>query len=918
MAPKGKETLLELCSSSLKLGNNTAVHMLEYISEARNPRRGFKQLAIDFLETSRPLFAAKTGLSETARTGKTLPADATNDLREILRQYNTSLVVLNQMVNRLLSDEHKQGFSKFARGIRLMFSDGDLEQMRQSLLQCRDATKNSSLLFTWTLREVNVDTSLCIGYTALAAVLERADPTRGIPRAAPLAEAKMPAEETRQLPAESRELPLEPSVTMTGTLNDPRRELPAAWLEPRPTLDRGRESWNGSVRSPGSSRGTPMSQTSTQKTAPTSTAASRYSHDIPKPSSTSQVEEMMDHHVLEDLPKQAIRMKIDPSTVSRWRPKHNEGGSSPGAQTALIAALREQNYKMVEHLLDSGVPPQNSECNLLRVAIMNHDLNCVRLLLLFGADPNAMDKDHFTPLYAATEVLFYEAAQLLLKYGASPNISAGLAQETPFALSLNHGKAHFAMLYLQYNADPQVVMDIGDTPFMKAINKTAPMQLVELMLIYEADPNEKNSHGETALFRAINADRLDLVAVLLEYSANPNLPGPKHMLWPAVHRPQVLDTLLQKGAELRRAPGCLELATSINSMEAVKILLKHGADPNAKKDGIFTPLCTAIRDNREDLLEIIIAAGADPNLPASEYPAFKCVTHHRAHLLPRVIAAGANPSKPRGIIETAVAHNNQDALFFLLKEGVDPNARGPEGHTALTTAIRKGDLGFIDILLSNGADPGVRGHEWPVNMAVKSPDILKRLLPHLPVSKIPKGALELAVQADQLDSVKLLLQKGVDVEEKNGGVFSPLTTSIREDRKAIFRYLLDEAGADPNLPGEHLPIIKAIRRHREDDMSYVKHLLMKGADINLMYRGWNAVLQALDKGDAEVLKLLAELGTPDLNAKDEDGNSVVEIMEQRGMEEEQQILSGSGRRKTGGGEFRRMDDATRSLRDLMK
>ena len=137
-----------------------------------------------------------------------------------------------------------------------------------------------------------------------------------------------------------------------------------------------------------------------------------------------------------------------------------------------------------------------------------------------------------------------------------------------------------------------------------------------------------------------------------------------------------------------------------------------------------------------------------------------------------------------------------------------------------------------------------------------------------------------------------MLAKGVDVEEKNGGVFSPLTTSIREDRKEIFRYLIDEAGADPNAPGEHLPIIKAIRRHRENDLSYIEHLLAKGADINLMYRGWNAVLQALDNGDTQILKLLADMGNPDLNAKDENERTVLEIMEERGLKEEEEILTG--------------------------
>lgn len=62
------------------------------------------------------------------------------------------------------------------------------------------------------------------------------------------------------------------------------------------------------------------------------------------------------------------------------------------------------------------------------------------------------------------------------------------------------------------------------------------------------------------------------------------------------------------------------------------------------------------------------------------------------------------------------------------------------------------------------------------------------------------------------------LQKGLDVEGKNGGVFSPLTTSIRENRKSIFHYLIDEAGADPNSPGEHLPIIKAVSEPQKDSI----------------------------------------------------------------------------------------------------
>ena len=150
-------------------------------------------------------------------------------------------------------------------------------------------------------------------------------------------------------------------------------------------------------------------------------------------------------------------------------------------------------------------------------------------------------------------------------------------------------------------------MGNGNTPFIQAVNKTVAVNLIELMLVYNADPNCKNARGETALFKAIIAERNDIVSLLLDHSALPNLPGPKHMLWPAVHQPRTLELLLEKGeqsynmlfqytgiliniagADLQRAPGVLELAVSVNSIEAVNVLLKHGVDVNAKKDGKYS------------------------------------------------------------------------------------------------------------------------------------------------------------------------------------------------------------------------------------------------------------------------------------------------------------------------------------------
>lgn len=906
---KGKDSLLELCTSSITLGNTIAVHMLDYLSVVKDPPNGFNKLAVEFLETSRHLIPARTGLADLARSLTNLLADVAAELRDRFRQLHTTFSLLNNVVNRYLDQERKQGLGRFGKGFRMMFADSEVDKLRMSLAQCREGLARNEQVRAWTLGEHQIEPAAGIGYTALAAVLGRPDPTRGTP--------SVETTQMTALPQSSAELPPLPPVPTFETYaarsgsTSSRRTIPSNGLPENTMYDR--------ERIPGLNFSRESSEVSAQSNTFSNFSATRASmgdnlSEVTAATSIADIEHMIAAQDLDEgAPKQATRVAVDPTKAPRSTPKRRTGAVLAASKPALLTAVQQKNHTMVEQLLDCGVPADGGpERNLLTVAIVNHDFVSVRLLLLFGADANAIDKDGFTPLFTATEASFLEAAQLLLKYGADPNASAGPNEESAFARSLTSGKMPFVHLYLKHGAQPDTIMGNGNTPFIQTLTKAAEISLVDLMLLYNADPNCKNGRGESALFKAINAERLDLVTTLIDHGAKPNLPGPKHMLWPAVHQPRILEHLLEHGADLTRAPGVLELATSINSIDAVTILLKHGVDVNAKKDGIFTPLCTAIRDNREDLVDILLAAGADPNLPASEYPAFKCVTHRRAHLLPRILAAGANPNSPSGIVETAIAHNDRNALFVLLEHNVDVNARGSSGHTALTTAIRTNRIDLLDILLAHGADPGIRGQEWPISMAVKSPKILAKLLPHISKSKIIKGALEMAVVADQIESVKLLLAKGVNVEDKNGGVFSPLTTSIREDRKAIFRYLIDEAGADPNAPGEHLPIIKAIRRHREDDLSYIEHLLTKGADINLMYRGWNAVLQALDNGDTQILKLLAERGHPDLHARDENGRSVLEIMEERGMKDEAEILLG------GRSPSPEMREAFSQLRDFVR
>lgn len=93
-----------------------------------------------------------------------------------------------------------------------------------------------------------------------------------------------------------------------------------------------------------------------------------------------------------------------------------------------------------------------------------------------------------------------------------------------------------------------------------------------------------------------------------------------------------------------------------------------------------------------------------------------------------------------------------------------------------------------------------------------------------------------------------------------------------------------------NSPGEHLPIVKALRRRRGEGTDVIEQLLERGAEPNKIYRGWNAIMQAIENGDLNVLKLLTDRAGVDRDVRDELGRTVVEMASSRGWDEAVDVL----------------------------
>ncbi|CAG8228668.1 unnamed protein product [Penicillium salamii] len=855
--------------------------MLNYLSTTQQLPDGFRELSHTFLDTCRTLWAIETGVTELAAANRALPSVIIDEVEKKFVVAYREFQQLDKIILKLIQYEHRGTLGKLQRGWHRPAHE--LKRIHESLKKTNETLQISGMAFHWSLREVQPEESVGIGYASLAAALDRISKGRsimGVNKAGYHDDSGSGPSIRSQSFESDGSTPSVPSKETWPLRGTPKKVQPEETSQgTSPQQERG--SYGDEVSSILSLNQFLGSQPEREPQAIATHAQRSVPYRPAKTSAPASVAEASIRHESEsDTPPPRLSSKM-------------AGGSTSTIRNNLFSAMRERDHTAIEQLLNSGVSPdREGDFYPLHEAVNQRDIESLRLLLAFEANPNTAEPQGKTPLLLTVEQGFVDGTILLLRHGADANYRANEKLQSPLSCCINRGNTKLAQFMFSHGGDPNEETPSGTTLLIDVIRKHVPKQLIQVLLEAGCDPDRKDNHGKTALCEAVHDDQPAILTMLLDHHANPNLPGPEHALWPAVYRPACLRILLARGADIRKAPGIMEQATSVNNIDAVRVLLEAGIDPNSKKDGIYTPLCSAIRDDRPDIIALLLSHGANPNLMASEYPAWKCITHNRLRFLPALVEAGADLHNPPGIVECAVQLNNSTALPWLVEEGgADPNDRNAKGHTAVTTAIRENRPEVLQWLLAHGADPNIRGQDWPIYMAVQSPALLRMLLPEIKNLGTHKGVMEKAVQANHLENVKLLLEAGANVEWKNGGVFSPLTTALRERHAHIVRFLLDEGHADPNAPGEHLPLVKAIRRCDNGDFSMIELLLEKGADPNKCYRDWNAIMQAIENRDLKLLRLLIEKGvSPDLERKDETGQTVLEMAEASGWPEGVQLL----------------------------
>jgi ankyrin repeat protein len=167
----------------------------------------------------------------------------------------------------------------------------------------------------------------------------------------------------------------------------------------------------------------------------------------------------------------------------------------------------------------------------LFAAIERGDVDRVRAALAAGADPNAIQPDHWPgwrPLHASIEALEdggpLETLSVLLKHGATVDGWDAQHDATPLLMAVFRGQKEAVRFLLDARADVNVVGGEGDSPLRWAV-QSGDTELVRLLLERGATRDLDVGGGPSGMNAlGIAAHRLDvlMVRLLLEAGARPD------------------------------------------------------------------------------------------------------------------------------------------------------------------------------------------------------------------------------------------------------------------------------------------------------------------------------------------------------------------------------------------------------------
>ena len=397
-----------------------------------------------------------------------------------------------------------------------------------------------------------------------------------------------------------------------------------------------------------------------------------------------------------------------------WSPLHRQA-----LTIALCDAIKNHDRAAVRKILDRGVDTRrlhehtNEYGSVIRytnpalgVALTSGDSVILTLLLERGIPVNSPVEGNDTALIAAIDAKRADFLQILLQHGASANLKAD-SGKIPLRTAIDSGDPACCRVLLEHGADANATFENGMPALCYADYFQSDPTLIALLLDHGANLTTCDSSGENALQIALRANHLDMARLLVARGA------PRHV-FDAVMLGDVptLERLLHNGANIDEDDRSIPLQDAIaaKNFMAVRLLLQHKANVEAKDGSGLTPLLNAVDANNLPMVRLLLEHGANVEakhsygatpllnaVSADSVPMVQLLLHYGANINARMVrnknalmvldgSVNFNPTPP-GADPTQM-------IDTLVHAGIDLKARDQNGETALDYFRQDNQDGF--------------------------------------------------------------------------------------------------------------------------------------------------------------------------------------------------------------------------------
>ena len=572
--------------------------------------------------------------------------------------------------------------------------------------------------------------------------------------------------------------------------------------------------------------------------------------------------------------------------------------------TPLNLAASSGRPDIFRFLLEAGANPcfvNGFGCNAATYATSDDPghLEILEGLLQAGAGPCISTHDNSNPLSDALWSGNFQAARLLLKYGARrelvdlsplswtialgtvdeliaelqrPGVSTAneCAEPGPWLMAMVTGEIAKAEVLLKYGANFNVRGWHGRTSLMCAVIRNHA-DLAQWLLEHGADPLAQDDHGQTALMEAVAHNSADCVRVLLRSGVPLENPDRQHAIATATVI-DVVRALVEAGADIDAVGDWdagipdhhwpLESAAEMGDLQFARKLLELGANPRRESTG-ETALHKAVANDHLDLVELLIQQGADVNAancdggaPLSVARSLECVE--------LLLAAGADIHTQNDIgVDVIGQHRDPEIIDRLRVAGGVLESPESSSGSLMMSAAQEGNLELVNHLLQQNVD------------ANASTDLL--LTP-----------LMAAAERGHIDVLRRLIQAGVEIHAREyrgrtalyyaAAPETGIAYQVYQDTEKIRLEIMDDMlsklpeGVRELLANTPVPV-PAMGYRASDDVTAIDLLVEAGADMEALdSEGATPLLVACRYGRPSRVTRLLQLGA-NLQAIDDQGRT---------------------------------------------